>query len=78
MERISTDQLLEIFTEIFPKDTSVAISDTRVYQDYFPSPSINLHIKPGDQIKRGSATYKALSLKRKIFSYVDPSVFGVS
>ncbi|NCU17928.1 LytTR family DNA-binding domain-containing protein [Pallidibacillus pasinlerensis] len=78
MERISTDQLLEIFTEIFPKDTSIAISDTRVYKDYIPSPAINLEIKPGDQIKKGSATYKALSLKRKIFSYVDPNVFGVS
>lgn len=78
MNQLSTKSLVELFTEIFPKDTSIAVSDSRVFVDYQPSPVINLNIKPGDQIKEGSATYKAISLKRKIFSFIDSSVFGVS
>jgi two-component system, LytTR family, response regulator LytT len=74
----NADNLLEIFTEIFPKDTSIAVADSRVYKYYQPSPVIDLNIKPGDQIKEGGAAHKAISLKRKVFSYIDSSVFGVS
>mgnify|MGYP001325780316 CR=1 FL=1 len=74
----SSKSLLDGIIDFFPEDTSFAVSDSRVYIYYQPSPVIDLNIRPGDQIKQGSATYKALSLKKKIFTYIDSSIFGVS
>jgi hypothetical protein len=78
VNQISTTHLLDTFSEVFPEDTSIAIADSRTFIYYKPSPVIDLQIKPGDQVKQGSATYKAFSLRRSIFSYIDSSVFGVS
>lgn len=70
--------MFQTFTEIMPKETSIAVADKESFVYYQPSDVIDLQIKPGDKIKRGSATYQALSLKRKVFSLIDESVFGVS
>lgn len=78
VNQLSTTNLLDTFSEIFPDDTSFAIADSRTFVYYKPSPVIDLQIKPGDQVKQGSATYKAFSLRRSIFSYIDSSIFGVS
>ncbi len=78
VNQLSTTTLLDTFSEIFPEDTSIAIADSRTFIYYKPSPVIDLNIQPGDQVKPGSATYKAISLRRSIFSYIDSSIFGIS
>lgn len=78
MNALSTDTLLQTFLSIFPSETSVAVSDSHQFIYYQPSKVINLNIKPGDKIRKGSATYQALNLKKKIFTFIDSDIFGVS
>ncbi|WAA12240.1 LytTR family DNA-binding domain-containing protein [Fervidibacillus halotolerans] len=74
----SIQGILNTFTELLPKETSIAIANQKNFIYYQPSDVIDLHIEPGDEIKKGSATYQALLLKRKIFTLIDESVFGTS
>ncbi|USG66207.1 LytTR family transcriptional regulator [Brevibacillus ruminantium] len=77
METTLVPEVLQMVGEVIPADVSVAISYERRYIYYQPSPVIDLKIKPGDQVREGSATDKALAVREKIAEYVEGDVFGV-
>lgn len=77
MDRFTVSSLMEAIAEFFPKQTSIAISDEKNFIYYHPSKTIDLKIKPGDVIKQGTATKKALTVKRKISEYIDKNVYGI-
>ncbi|WP_062351332.1 LytTR family DNA-binding domain-containing protein [Bacillus kwashiorkori] len=78
MNKLPAPNILETFLDIFPSETSIAVADKNKFVYYRPSQLINLQIKPGDEIRKGSATYKALLSKQRIFTYIDSNVFGIS
>jgi two-component system response regulator LytT len=75
---LSIPSIINVFNELFPIQTSIAVSDAKRYVYYQPSKYVNLPIQPGDQIKEGSLTYKALTTRQKISDTIGPDVFGVS
>lgn len=78
LNELLTNDILKTFSSIFPSDASIAIADSDSYIYYKPSPFINLNIKPGDRVKKGSSTYQALRTGQKVFTFIDSSVFGIS
>lgn len=74
----AVSSLVEMMAELYPANTSVAISDENKFLFYLPSENINLRIKPGDAIKEGTLTHKALSIKQRIAEHMDSELFGVS
>ncbi|HJV47239.1 MAG TPA: LytTR family DNA-binding domain-containing protein [Bacillota bacterium] len=70
-------QSLEILNKILPKEVSIAIADSSRYIYYQPSSVIDLKIKPGDDIKEGTLTLKALENRKEISQTIDSHVFGV-
>lgn len=77
MDTATIEKVMNVIHEFFPDYASIAISDTKKFVYYQPSKQIDLKIKPGDLIKEGSATQKALHHGQKITEFIDPSVFGV-
>ncbi|MFB4163228.1 LytTR family DNA-binding domain-containing protein [Alteribacillus sp. JSM 102045] len=77
MVNFSVSALMESFEELFPKETSFAVSDSQRFIYYKPSKKIDLQIKPGDKIKEDTVTYKALSIQQKISEHINSNVFGV-
>lgn len=69
---------MNVIHEFFPENASIAISNTSEYVFYQPSKKIDLKIVPGDLIKEGTATQKALLYGQKVNEYIDSDVFGVS
>ncbi|MGE8204894.1 LytTR family DNA-binding domain-containing protein [Heyndrickxia sp. NPDC080065] len=78
MDQRTVSSIMEVIQDIVPKDTSIAVTNNKKYIYYQPSKQIDLKIKPGDQIKEGTATYKALTIQRKIADYIDKNVLGTS
>ncbi|NGQ96715.1 LytTR family transcriptional regulator [Brevibacillus sp. SYP-B805] len=77
MNLTTLPSMLDIIGELFPEHTSIAVSDADRYIYYKPSRTIDLQIRPGDKIKEGTATYKALTSRQKISAYIDARVFGI-
>ena len=77
MDRTLVPEVLQMIGEVIPDGVSIAISDGTKYVYYQPSSSIDLKISPGDRVRIGSATYKALQRKGKVASPVESRVFGV-
>jgi two-component system LytT family response regulator len=77
MEKTLVPEVLQMIGEVIPEGVSIAISDDSRYIYYQPSASIDLKIKPGDAVREGSATYRALVARRKVAQYVESRVFGV-
>ena len=77
METRWIPEVLRMVGEIVPDGVSIAVSDRQRYVYYQPSDWIDLKIKPGDQVPKGSATYQALTARQKVADYVESSVFGV-
>ncbi|SDH98566.1 transcriptional regulator, LytTR family [Alteribacillus persepolensis] len=73
----SVSALMEGFEELFPKETSFAVADSKRFIYYKPSSKIDLQIKPGDEIKEDTVTYKALSVQQKISEHIHSKVFGI-
>ncbi|MCG6197425.1 LytTR family transcriptional regulator, partial [Anoxybacillus sp. LAT_38] len=61
MEKTLVPEVLQMIGEVIPEGVSIAISDDSRYIYYQPSASIDLKIKPGDAVREGSATYRALT-----------------
>lgn len=78
MDQSVISAMMDALGDFLPKNTSIAISDNRQFIYYQPSKIIDLKIKPGDQIKEGSATHKALIERHKISEKINSEVFGVS
>ncbi|SDM93546.1 transcriptional regulator, LytTR family [Fictibacillus solisalsi] len=76
MERFKTSALLDVISELFSNEASIAITDTEHYIYYQPSRRINLKIKPGDGIKEGTITHKALVSRQKVSQFINRDIFG--
>ncbi len=74
---MSAETLIDLISELFSDETSIALSDTEKYVYYRPSKRINLKIKPGDPVVEGTIAYKALNSKQKVSEYIDRDIFGV-
>lgn len=78
MDTKSINEIMKVIQEFFPEQASIAISNTNEYVYYQPSKRIDLKILPGDPIKEGTATHKALLYGQKVNEFIDPDLFGVS
>ncbi|QQK81452.1 LytTR family transcriptional regulator DNA-binding domain-containing protein [Salicibibacter cibi] len=76
MDDFSVASMMETFRELFPKETSIAVSDVQHFIYYKPSKHIDLKIRPGDKINENTVTYKALSIQRKTSDHINSKVFG--
>lgn len=77
MGEFSFSILIDVIGELFSDETSIAVSNSDNYIYYRPSKRINLKIKPGDPIKEGTITHKALLSGQKVSEFVSRDVFGV-
>ncbi|GIN91532.1 LytR family transcriptional regulator [Siminovitchia terrae] len=69
--------LLNVIGELFSDEISIAVSNTKEYIYYRPSKRIDLKVNPGDPIKEGTITYKALTTRKKVSEFIDREVYGV-
>ena len=76
MKPFKASALLDVISELFSDEASIAVSDLETYVYYRASKRINLKISPGDQIKKGTITYKALERKQKVSEFIHRDVFG--
>ncbi|WP_017754450.1 LytTR family DNA-binding domain-containing protein [Calidifontibacillus oryziterrae] len=77
MESTNLVSVLEVISELFSDEISIAVSNTKEYIYYRQSKRIDLKIKPGDSIKRGTITYKALTSKQKVSEFINREIYGV-
>lgn len=77
MEKFSAVSLLEVIGELFSDEISIAVSSTKEYIYYRPSKRIDLKIRPGDPIKKGTIADKALISGQKVSEFINRDVFGV-
>ncbi|WP_379971057.1 LytTR family DNA-binding domain-containing protein [Ectobacillus sp. sgz5001026] len=77
MKGFTIESLLDVISELLSDETSIAVANTKEYVYYRPSDRINLKIKPGDLVKQGTITYKALTTGEKIAEFVNRDIFGV-
>lgn len=77
MDQSSVSMLVNAISHVFPEEVSIAVADDSHYIYYQPSSSVDLKIKPGDSIREGSVTRKALQVRKKVSQYVDREIFGV-
>lgn len=52
MKPFKASALLDVISELFSDEASIAVSDLETYVYYRASKRINLKISPGDQIKK--------------------------
>jgi len=76
MQDLSLDTMFEIISNVVPPNTSIAVADADHFVYYKPSQTINLNIRPGDNIHQRTVTYQALAKRQKISDFVDKDVFG--
>ncbi|WP_462413077.1 LytTR family DNA-binding domain-containing protein [Neobacillus sp. Marseille-QA0830] len=77
MESITVVSLLDVISELFSDEISIAVSNTKEYIYYRPSRRIDLKIRQGDPIKEGTIAYKAILSKQKVSEFINRDVFGV-
>jgi two-component system, LytTR family, response regulator LytT len=77
MDPTTVASIMQAVQDLVPTHASIAITDARRYLYYQPSKVIDLKIQPGDEIKEGTATHKALVTQSKISEYIDSRVLGV-
>lgn len=77
MENLSVDSLINVICELLSDETSFAVSTETEYTYYHPSKRIDLKINPGDPVKEGTITHKALIRKQKVSEFINRDVFGV-
>lgn len=74
---MSFDSLLDVIGELFSDEISIAITNKKEYIYFRPSKRIDLKVRPGDPIKKGSIAHKALEKKQKVSEFIDREIFGV-
>lgn len=77
MDSIKLSSLLDVIGELFSDEISIAVSNTKEYIYYRPSKRIDLKIKPGDMLKKGTMAYKAVEGKQKVSEFINRDLFGV-
>ncbi len=78
MDTTSIQEIMNVIHEFFPEQASIVISNTKEYVYYQPSKKIDLKIMPGDLIKEGTVTHKALLQGQKVSEFMSSEIFGVS
>lgn len=74
---ITVVSLLDVISELFSEEISIAVSNTTKYIYYRSSKRIDLKIKPGDFLKEGTIAYKAIHTKQKTSEFINRDVFGI-
>lgn len=59
-----------------PREAGIAISDDSRFIYYQPGERIDLHIKPGEELREGTVSLKTLQIKKEYSTYVDENIFG--
>ncbi|MBM7648285.1 hypothetical protein JOC78_001227 [Bacillus ectoiniformans] len=77
MDHNTTSAIMEVMKEFFPSNTSVAVSNAKTFIYYQPSKLVDLHIQPGEPVKQGSVTAKAIAEKHQVSEYIDSEVYGI-
>jgi two-component system, LytTR family, response regulator len=77
MDKSSMREIVQAISQVFPHEASIAIADTSRYIYYQPSKSIDLKIKPGDSLKEGTVSLRAVLNQEKVTQFVDEKVFGM-
>lgn len=77
MESITVVSLLDVISELFSDEISIAVSNTNEYIYYRPSKRIDLKIRRGDPLKDGTIAYKAVNTGQKVSEFIDRDVFGI-
>ncbi|MDR7001266.1 LytTR family DNA-binding domain-containing protein [Neobacillus niacini] len=77
MESITVVSLLDVISELFSDEISIAVSNKTEYIYYRPSKRVDLKIRPGDLLKEGTIAHKALQTKQKISEFIDRDIFGI-
>ncbi|MEH7416180.1 LytTR family DNA-binding domain-containing protein [Neobacillus drentensis] len=77
MEGITVVSLLDVISELFSEEISIAVSNTREYIYFRPSKRVDLKIRAGDPLKEGTIAYKAIHSKQKISEFINRDLFGV-
>lgn len=77
MERFTVNALLNMIGEFFNAEASIAVSNEKEFIYYKPSKRIDLKIKPGDPVKEGTITQKAITVKQKVSEFINRDVYGV-
>jgi len=74
----SIQEIMNVIHEFFPEHASIAISNTNEFVYYQPSKKLDLKILPGDPVKEGTVTHKALLYGQKVNEFINSEIFGVS
>ncbi|WP_050613945.1 LytTR family DNA-binding domain-containing protein [Bacillus testis] len=77
MESLDFESFLEVLSELFSHEVSLAISDTEHYLYFRPSRRIDLKLKAGDPVKAGTITHQALNSGKKVSDVINRDVLGV-
>lgn len=77
MEKSSLFAIVKAMSQVLPQEASIAVADKAQFIYYQPSNVIDLKIKPGDSVKEGTLTLKALKSRERISQYVDSKPFSV-
>jgi len=77
MERLTAAALIDVIGELFSDETSIAVSNTQEYVYYRASKRIDLKINPGDPVKEGTLTNKALTTQQKVSEFINRDILGV-
>jgi len=68
---------LDVVSDLFAEEVSIAVTDNEKYIFYRPSNRIDLKIKKGDPIKKGTLAFKALTTGQKVSEFIDRDLFGI-
>ncbi|MEH6943436.1 LytTR family DNA-binding domain-containing protein [Bacillus sp. JJ722] len=77
MENLTVKSFLDVISELFSDEISIAVTDKEKYIYYRPSKRINLKIKAGDPVVEGTITHKALTSKKKVSEFIHRDVLGI-
>jgi hypothetical protein len=77
LKSITVVSLLDVISELFSEEISIAVSDTCEYIYYRPSKRVDLKIRQGDLLKEGTIAHKAITSRQKVSEFIDRDVFGV-
>lgn len=77
MKGLTFHSLLNVIGELFSDEISLAVANTKEYVYFRPSKRIDLKIRVGDPVRKGTIAEKALSTGKKASAFIDRDVFGV-
>ncbi|KKB40137.1 LytTR family DNA-binding domain-containing protein [Bacillus thermotolerans] len=77
MNKVTIVSVMNLLKEQLPPYTSIAIADKEEFIYYHPGKLVDLRIQPGDPIREGSVTQKAIREKQEVSQYIDSEVYGL-